>query len=324
MAGLMVAFAGVFFMCLTAVTEASPRVKREIPAYGSLYQKGLRGSEYTKDFRIFARDPNGQVVSYWHDIPLLNDKDNKIYNMILEIPKWTSAKMEASFTDPLSPVKQRITDGEVYFEPNLYPFHGIPRNYGSLPQTFNDPNFVFPMTQAGGDSESIDIFEIGDRIGEPGDVIPVKLLGLMAFVDEGKSDWKIIAVDTRDRKADQMNDIEDVEKVKPGLLKDLQKWVKNHKIPAGKPASQLALDGKFLGKSSAENIISETNRLWKELVESENNPQPNYNRQAVLYEGAKEKLSNAEAEAIVKMAPEPAPPAKLDNIKLGRSYYFPE
>jgi hypothetical protein len=32
-----------------------------------------------------------------HDIPLYADEANKVFNMVVEIPRWTNAKMEVYF-----------------------------------------------------------------------------------------------------------------------------------------------------------------------------------------------------------------------------------
>lgn len=45
---------------------------------------------------IFTENENG-VVSPFHDIPLLADSTGKIFNMVVEIPRWTNAKMEVRF-----------------------------------------------------------------------------------------------------------------------------------------------------------------------------------------------------------------------------------
>lgn len=36
------------------------------------------------------------LISPLHDIPLFADPEKKIYNMVVEIPRWTNAKMEVS------------------------------------------------------------------------------------------------------------------------------------------------------------------------------------------------------------------------------------
>jgi len=38
------------------------------------------------------------VISPFHDIPLLADSTGKIFNMVVEIPRWTNAKMEVRIT----------------------------------------------------------------------------------------------------------------------------------------------------------------------------------------------------------------------------------
>lgn len=81
-----------------------------------------------------------------------------------------------------------------------------------------------------GDNDPIDVLEIGYRIAKRGDVVQVKILGTVALIDEGETDWKVITIDVNDPLADQLNDIADVEKVFPGLLKATIEWFKVHLI----------------------------------------------------------------------------------------------
>ncbi|KHJ77421.1 putative inorganic diphosphatase, partial [Oesophagostomum dentatum] len=60
---------------------------------------------------------------------------------------------------------------------------------------------------------------IGSKVQKRGAVIQVKVLGVVALIDEGETDWKLISIDVTDPLADQMNNIGDVEKHFPGLLK---------------------------------------------------------------------------------------------------------
>lgn len=39
---------------------------------------------------------NGQVISAFHDIPLFANRTQGLFNMIVEMPRWTNAKNEAS------------------------------------------------------------------------------------------------------------------------------------------------------------------------------------------------------------------------------------
>lgn len=41
-------------------------------------------------------EKNNTVISPFHDIPLYHDQSKNIFNMVVEIPRWTNAKMEVS------------------------------------------------------------------------------------------------------------------------------------------------------------------------------------------------------------------------------------
>lgn len=69
-----------------------------------------------------------------HDIPLYASKDNKTMHMIVEIPRWTNAKMEICLKEPLNPIKQDVKKGKLRFVANCFPHHGYIWNYGALPQ----------------------------------------------------------------------------------------------------------------------------------------------------------------------------------------------
>ena len=47
----------------------------------------------------------------------------------------------------------------------------------------------------------------------------MKVLGVFAMIDEGETDWKVICIDVTDPLAENLSDIQDVDKVMPGFLK---------------------------------------------------------------------------------------------------------
>ncbi len=57
-----------------------------------------------------------------------------------------------------------------------------------------------------------------------GQIKQVKVLGIMALLDEGETDWKVIVVDVTDPLASKLNDIEDVERHLPGLIRATNEW----------------------------------------------------------------------------------------------------
>jgi inorganic pyrophosphatase len=77
---------------------------------------------------------NNSVVSSFHDVPLFADQSNGILNMIVEVPRWTNAKMEISKEEPFNPIKQDIKKGRLRFVRNCFPHHGYIWNYGAFPQ----------------------------------------------------------------------------------------------------------------------------------------------------------------------------------------------
>jgi len=88
-----------------------------------------------------------------------------------------------------------------------------------------------PETKAKGDNDPIDVCEIGEEVGYPGQIKQVKILGTMALLDEGETDWKLIAIDVNDPLAPKLNDIEDVERHLPGLLRATNEFWRIYKAP---------------------------------------------------------------------------------------------
>lgn len=44
----------------------------------------------------------------------------------------------------------------------------------------------------------MDVLDISDTVAVTGEIKVVKVLGVVALVDEGETDWKIIAIDIKD------------------------------------------------------------------------------------------------------------------------------
>ncbi|VDL72444.1 unnamed protein product [Nippostrongylus brasiliensis] len=230
-----------------------------------MYETIERGSLYSADYRLFIKGPDG-VISPWHDVPLYADESKKIYNMIVEIPRWTNAKMEMATAEPMNPIKQDLKKGLPRFVHNIFPHKGYIWNYGALPQTWEDPNHTVPDTGAKGDNDPIDVVEIGSKVQPRGAVVPVKIVGTLALIDEGETDWKLVAIDINDPVASQINDIGDVEKHFPGLLKASVEWFRIYKIPTGKPENKFAFNGEYKNREYAHKVIDDTNAFWKSLI----------------------------------------------------------
>ncbi|XP_061420807.1 inorganic pyrophosphatase [Lethenteron reissneri] len=173
-----------------------------------MYSVEERGNPNSLAYRLYYKDAQGQYISPFHDIPLCASEEPKqpVFNMVVEVPRWTNAKMEIATKDPLNPIKQDVKKGKLRFVANVFPHHGYIWNYGALPQTWEDPSHKDADTGCCGDNDPIDVCEIGSRVCARGEVVQVKVLGCLALIDEGETDWKLIAIDVNDPDAASLHD----------------------------------------------------------------------------------------------------------------------
>jgi len=225
------------------------------------------GAPNTFDYKVYLSDSKtGQVQSFFHDLPLYANSDRNVFNMVVEIPRWTNAKLEISKSEPFNPIVQDTKKGKLRFVRNCFPHHGYIWNYGAFPQTWEDPSHMHAETKAKGDNDPLDVCEIGEAVGYVGQVKQVKILGIMALLDEGETDWKVLVIDVNDPLAPKLNDIEDVERHLPGLIRASNEWFRIYKIPDGKPENMFAFSGEAKNKKYALEIILECHEAWKRLV----------------------------------------------------------
>ncbi|OWR47181.1 inorganic pyrophosphatase [Danaus plexippus plexippus] len=269
-----------------------------------------RGSPFAPDYRVYFKDESGPV-SPLHDIPLWADRGRREAHMVVEVPRWSNAKMEISLGEPLNPIKQDVKKGALRFVANVFPHHGYIWNYGALPQTWENPQHVDPATQARGDNDPIDVIEIGERVAARGDVITVKILGTLALIDEGETDWKLIAIDVKDPAAARMNDVADVETVFPGLLRATVEWFRLYKVPDGKPVNQFAFDGEAKDAAFAHRVVDEVHEFWKALVAGEAADASDICKMNVSVANSAARVERGEAARVLAGAPPAALPQDI-------------
>ncbi|KAK0153683.1 Inorganic pyrophosphatase [Merluccius polli] len=225
-----------------------------------------RGSLNGLNYRLFIKNADGKYVSPFHDIPMYADEGQNIFNAVIEVPRWTNAKMEIATKDPLNPIKQDMKNGKLRYVANVFPHKGYIWNYGAIPQTWEDPAHTDANTGCNGDNDPIDICEIGTKVCSRGEVIRVKVLGILAMIDEGETDWKVIVINVDDPEAKELNNISD------GYLDDTVDWFRRYKVPDGKPENKFAFNGEFKDKDFAIDIVKSTHNSWKALISQEPNP----------------------------------------------------
>ncbi|KAJ2475196.1 V-ATPase V0 sector subunit c'' [Coemansia sp. RSA 2320] len=189
----------------------------------------------------FAR--GDKPISPWHDIPLLADAASREYNMVCEVPRWSNAKLEIDTKAPFNPIKQDSKKGRPRYVADVFPYKGYIWNYGALPQTFEDPDHRDADTGCLGDSDPVDVVEVGQAICAEGSVHRIKVLGLLALIDGGETDWKVFAIRADDPLASKVNSVSCLDRYMPGLVNATVDWFSKYKVPDGKPLNGWAFDG---------------------------------------------------------------------------------
>ena len=229
-----------------------------------------RGHVGTLDYRVHTLAPSNsgkaKELSLWHDVPLVApDGDSKpLFNFVCEIPKCTRRKFEVATNEQCCPIKQdekkgvlrEFKKGDIFF------------NYGCFPRTWEDPRHTSKDTGYPGDNDPLDVCEIGLRQVQTGEIRPVKVLGVLAMIDDDETDWKVVAIDAEDRWAPELNDIDDVERLIPGTVSLIREWFRTYKIPDGKPPNKFALDEKCMPAAYANGVIRETHVAYRDLLAS--------------------------------------------------------
>ncbi|KAJ3029463.1 Inorganic pyrophosphatase [Rhizophlyctis rosea] len=230
------------------------------------YKTRVVGAANTLEHRVFVggltgrilgltpQDSNGKVVSPFHDIPLYANEEKTILNMVVEIPRWSNAKLEISKDEPFNPIKQDVKKGKLRYVRNCFPHHGYIWNYGAFPQV---------------------------HMGGP--------------------------------LAPKLNDIEDVEKHLPGLLRATNEWFRIYKIPDGKPENNFAFNGEAKNRKYATEVVEECREAWHKLISQQiPNKSDNYNvatvNTSVSDSPYRVETSDAQYTSLPAASPQPAAP----------------
>ena len=237
----------------------------------STYQHQTEGTLGVTDYKMYFLQ-GGERISPWHDIPLFPPVGGRtaglVVNMVNEIPRHTSQKMEVDKDARHNPIMHDLDkQGGV----RLLKYSALPWNYGMVPQTWEDPCALFtdpadPSAQPlRGDGDPVDVVELGDRVLGRGEVLPVRLLGAFALLDEGELDWKLLAIALDDPRAGQLHTLADLLRHMPQHLNHVHEWYQNYKIAEGKSANKFAFRGSPQDEKLAATIIQETHQHWKKL-----------------------------------------------------------
>ena len=76
-------------------SDSSQRLRDQNPNLNMAYQTRKVAAPNTLEHRVYI-EKDGIPVSPFHDVPLYANADQTVLNMIVEIPRWTNAKLEVS------------------------------------------------------------------------------------------------------------------------------------------------------------------------------------------------------------------------------------
>ena len=94
----------------------------------------------------------------------------------------------------------------------------------------------------------------------------MKVLGCFVRIDEGEADYKLIVIDVNDPLAEQLNDLEDVKRLRPFVLYCIRNWLETrYKVTDPKLPNQLPFNGEPKGRDFALKVARQYHEQWKEL-----------------------------------------------------------
>ncbi|MFC5387711.1 inorganic diphosphatase [Aquamicrobium segne] len=186
---------------------------------------GLSFADTTRHTNAMQPTDDYTIVGTQELMELAPLNEDGTVRAIVEIPTGTSAKWEVSKDNPKA----------VYWEyknekPRIVNYLGYPGNYGAIPGT------ALPK-ELGGDGDPLDVIVLGQAVPR-GEVVSVRLIGVLKMLDDGEQDDKLIAVLTADSPFAHIESMEQLDQEFPAVSEIVGLWFANYKGPDGGMVSQ--------------------------------------------------------------------------------------
>ena len=181
---------------------------------------GLAFSEATPYAAAMTPKDDFTIVGAENLMTLGAFNENGSVRAIIEIPTGTSAKWEISKEDTKA----------VYWEykkgkPRVVNYLGYPGNYGAIPGT------ALPK-ELGGDGDPLDVIVLGQAVPR-GEIVDVRVIGVLKMLDGGEQDDKLIAVLTQDSPFAHVESMAQLDTEFAGVSQIIDLWFANYKGPDG-------------------------------------------------------------------------------------------
>ena len=157
----------------------------------------------------YKEDGKYRIVSNKH---LINDviyKKGDIYQILVEIPTGSRQKWEVVHKS--GQLEWEFRNGK----PREVKFLGYPGNYGFIPQTLS------------GDGDALDIIVLSES-AKRGDILNVKVIGMLKLEDTGEEDTKILAI-ADDSPFKDVETIQDMLIKYPNVIPIVKEWFEGYK-----------------------------------------------------------------------------------------------
>lgn len=173
-------------------------------------------------------------MNLWHDIPLGDNIPEEI-NAIVEIPKGSNNKYEID-----------KATGLIKLDRANYTAASFPYDYGFAPQTLWE------------DGDPLDLIVLTTYPLFPGILVAVRPVAVIEMIDNGESDFKVIAVPVEDKRWEDVKDLGDLNK---HTIKEFQHFLETYKALKGKP-SPVEIQG-IKGRAEAMEAVKKSIDLYK-------------------------------------------------------------
>jgi inorganic pyrophosphatase len=175
-------------------------------------------------------------MNLWHEIS--RGATPEEINVIIEIPKNSANKYEIDKETGL------IALDRANYNSAAYPF-----DYGFVPQTLWE------------DNDPLDVIVLATYPLAPGILVKARPVAVMEMIDDGESDYKIIAVPVEDRRWEDVQDIEDINKHN---LKEYKHFFETYKSLKSDGTEVVVTIPKISGKKEAIEAIEKSVRIYEE------------------------------------------------------------
>lgn len=159
----------------------------------------------------------------------INKKSPDIVNVIIEIPKDSQNKYEFDKDSGI------IKLDRVLYSPMHYP-----ADYGFIPKTHCE------------DGDPLDVLVLGSDPLPPGCLVEARPIGLLKMIDGGEEDFKILAVQAKNPRFDNIKNLEDIKETHEHSLKEISHFFQAYKELEKKKVEVLGWEG---AEKAKEEII---------------------------------------------------------------------